>query len=78
MSKEKDMFRADCSKDFDLPTCPHCGRKVYVEKGYRANHYCKGGKMQLRTEYCGTPEEAVELYLNGKYEYIPREYWKRK
>jgi len=71
MSKKKDILRAECSKDFDLPPCPHCGNKMHIEHlvDYRVGHFCKGGEYQVRTKYCKTPEEAVELYLKGDYEY---------
>lgn len=81
MSNKKDIFRAECDKEFDLPPCPHCGRKVHIEKlgdEFRVNHYCKGGEWQVRTVYCDTPEKAVELYLNGEYERIPKMYGFRK
>lgn len=80
MSKEKDILRAECSKDFDLPPCPHCGNKMYVEKihEYRVAHFCKGGTHQVKTKFCKTPEEAVDLYLKGDYEYDFRYPWRHK
>ena len=68
MRKSKDVFRADNSGKFepDLPPCPNCGKKMYVEKGYRVAHFCKGPfSAHVKTDYYDTPEEAVAAYKNG-------------
>ena len=77
----KDIFRAECDKDFDLPPCPYCGRRVYIQQlgnEFRVNHFCRKTGNQLRTKYCKTPQEAVDLYLSGEYEYRDEEYWKSR
>lgn len=74
MAKQKDIFRYEHNEDFesDLPPCPNCGRKMYIEEldGYRVAHFCKGLRSQVKTDYYDTPEEAVEAYKNGKIKII--------
>lgn len=69
MAKRKDIARYEHSEDFesDLPLCPNCGRKMYIEElcGYRVAHFCKGSGDQVKTDYYDTPEEAVEAYKSG-------------
>ena len=74
MSHKKDIFRAGCDKEIDLPPCPYCGGKVHIEQlvEFRVNHFCKKTGNQLKTAYCKTLEEAVDLYLKGEYEYKKR------
>ena len=64
-----DIFRASVSSEYDLPPCPVCGGKIYIEElcGFRVAHFCKGGhRTQVKTEYCKTPDEAVKKYLDGE------------
>ena len=72
MAKRKDICRYEHSEDFEseLPPCPNCGGKMYVEKGYRVAHFCKGSGDQVKTNYYDTPEEAVLAYKSGNIKII--------
>ena len=66
----EDIFRAKCSDNYDIPSCPICGGKMYIEKlaGYRVAHFCKDKSRRLvKTEYCETPEEAIKKFADGEF-----------
>ena len=68
--KKEDILRADCSENYDLPPCPICGGKMYVEHcaGFRVAHFCKGSpRRQVKTAFCDTSEEAVQKAVNGEF-----------
>ena len=70
MSNKRDAFRADCSNNYELPFCPICGGKMYIEYigKYRVSHFCKGShRRQVKTDFCDTPEEAVRKANNGEF-----------
>lgn len=68
--KKKDIFRADCSENYDLPPCPICGGKLHIEfiGQYRIAHFCKGQPIrQVKTDFCDTLEESVQKAINGEF-----------
>jgi hypothetical protein len=70
MSNKRDVFRADCSENYNLPPCPMCGGKLHIEgiSKFRVAHFCKGSpRRQVKTGFCDTPEEAVQKANNGEF-----------
>ena len=66
----EDIFRAKCSDNYDIPNCPICGGKMYIEKltDCRVAHFCKDGTRRLvKTGYCDTPEEVIKKFIDGEF-----------
>ena len=66
---KKDIFRADISSEYDIPSCPMCGGKMYIEDidKFRVAHFCKDKSgRHVKTVFCRTAEEAVQKYINGE------------